>query len=145
MEYVRRAPGPAAQVDILQDREHLQGGEPLAVGWELEQLVAAVADTARRHPLPAMFGQVAVFKAPRHGLEVACHGPGQRAAVEGVAPLQGDGFQGVRQVGIGDDLPGAGRPAFREPGVADVLEVGAVAQDALESRPVALQVVGDYR
>ena len=85
MQMVGAAEAGAAEVEALQDLQHLERGDALAVGRQLPHVVAAVVDAERFDPLGAVRGEVFVAEEAADSRMNASIVRAIVAAVEGVA------------------------------------------------------------
>ena len=74
------------EVEIFKHLQHLQHGQPLAVGRQFPDVVAAVADAHGRDPFGLEVGEVAFRKKAAHLFGIGDNSFGQLAAVKSVAP-----------------------------------------------------------
>ena len=115
---------PLRQVDILENVDHLQSCEALAVGWQFAQFVAIlVFRTGRLDPLAVMGGEIFAGEGTALSLEIVHHDIGERTIVIGVTPLAGDGLERIGKVGVAENLTSLGGGAVGEPDLARIGEI----------------------
>ena len=104
VQRARRVKAPLADGELLEDVEHLQRGDALAVGRQLADLPAAVGGLDGLHPLGLELRQVL---GRHHAAAFAHHGHDclrRRTLVEAVATLLRDSPERPRQVGVAERL-----------------------------------------
>ena len=137
MQHLGAAALPLCKVNVLENIDHLQRGEALAVGRQFAQFVAlAVMGAGDIHPLAAMRGEIGEGEGAALPLQVIDHHLCQSALVEGIAPARCNRLERLRQIGVAEHLAGPGRAAIGEPGGA---RVGKVERRALQLHLVVLQ------
>ena len=133
----------AAQVEVLEDVEHLQGGEALGVGGHGVDVDAAIVGDEGLDPLGVLVAEVVGGEPAADALEVGVDGLGDGAVVEGVAAAFGDEAIGAGEVGIAADVAFAGRFAAGRVGVHGVGGLFDAGAGRGEGGEVALDVVAD--
>ena len=105
---------------LLDDVEHLQGGEALGVGGHAVDVDAAIVGDEGLDPLGVMVAEVVGGEPAADALEVGVDGLGDGAVVEGVAAAFGDHAVGAGEVGIAADVVFVGGVAAGRVGVHGV-------------------------
>ena len=109
-------------IEVLQDAERGQRDDPLAVGRQLMQRVAAVVDCERRDPVRAVSCQVRGAHRTAVLFGVRLDFFGQRSPVERLAPGSRNLLESLRMLGktkalAGPRCPAARHEGFGEPGL----------------------------
>ena len=120
----------------FQDIKDLEGSDPLAVGGQFPDIVAAVVGGDRLHPLGGVGSQVFVREETVHLFHEVVDCAGDLALIESVPTFPGDQFQGVGQVGILKHLTFPGGAATGHVGLSVVWII-------VEPPGGAFQVIGD--
>ncbi len=113
----------------LEDVEHLQYGDALAVGGQFEDIVATVGDGERLDPVALVGGEVLLAQIAADPPHVGVDHPGDLTPVERIAAALGDPLVGPRQVRVAEDLAFFGRFAAGHVGgtrVVELLDLGGV-------------------
>ena len=114
--YSRAAEAHGLEVVALEDVEHLERGDALAVRRQLPHVVAAVVGRDRLDPLGVVRGQVRGGEIAAVGAHVLLDALGDLALVEGVAAALGDGARAcwpAADSGRSRPWPARGRRACR--------------------------------
>ncbi len=98
-----------AEVDVAEDLDHLERGDPLAVGGQLVQPVVLVVGADRLDPRRGMVLEVLHRQEAVVLVGVCDDRLGDRPLVEGVAAVVGDQPEGAGHVRVAEHLPGPGR------------------------------------
>ena len=109
-----------ADIVRLDQVEHLQGGDALAVGRQFPDVVAAVVGRDRLDPFGRVIGQVLERHVAAVRLGIVDDLPGDLAAVERRRAVLGDRAIARRQVGIAEDLAFGRRMAVDQIGLGRV-------------------------
>ena len=114
---------PLREFDVLEDVDHLESSEALAVGRQFAQLIPVLVErTGGVHPLTFVVGEILARKGAALRLEVGDHHICQLAVVEGIAAIAPDGLQRIGKVRIAEHLAGLGCRPVGEPDLAGVVE-----------------------
>jgi hypothetical protein len=93
MQMIRAAEAGFAQVEAIEELQHLEGADSLAVGREFPDIVAAVFDAERLDPFRFVLSQVFVAKEAAVFAHEGVEPAGNFAAIEGISATGGDCFQ----------------------------------------------------
>ncbi len=146
MQRVRAHIAHAGEIIVFQDLKHLQGGDALALGRQFPDVIAAIIDADRLDPFRAVIGEILIADPAADALHIGVDGARDLTFVKRVAPALGDLLQGVRQIGIAENLALKRRVAvFGQIGGAGVVELLELVlrEPVLEDGHVAVPVIGD--
>ena len=143
VEGLRRLETHAAEIEVLEDVEHLQSGEALGVGVHTADVDAAVVGDEGIEPLGLHVAEVFFGEPAADAFEVGIDSVGDGAFVEGVASAFGDQLIGTGEVGIAADVVFVGGRAAGSVGVHGVDGFFDAGSGTEEGREVALDVPAD--
>ena len=117
VQVVRRVVSPRFEIQSLQDVEHDQGRQSLAIGRQLVDVIPFVIDADGLHPFGFVLGQISGGKDAALRAHGAHDLPGNFPFIEGLLSGGGDLAQRAAQVFVGHDLSVRRRPAVHEIGL----------------------------
>ncbi len=134
----------AAKIEILENVQHLQGGETLRVGGDRVNVHPAVGGHERIAPFGMLAAQILVRQPPADALEVGIDGSSDGTLIEAVAASSGNESISAREIRILEHLALAGRLARRRVGAQGIRGLLHGAVRRLKEREVALEIEGDH-